>query len=448
MITQRLLRSLLVLIVAALWLEVFSASSSGASQAPLSTATSSHSAPPIPLSEIDLEPILNLPDYLPAGFSGAQVQDTLPEMFNELPEAENQIYQQFQRRGRPAGGVAVILYETKSKAEVAYALLRQGFGPSINELGITIKRKTISDVGNQAEAVTIRGTLFGTVLDSIGLAFIRCSAVVHIRLVGTTYLNEILPYLRRLDERLVVQVCSSEDSKVDKIDNGIFCNERSSSPDVAVRILHHITCGRIREAKMDIESSLKAQKKKPKFHAINGFLLCNSGILAHQRSFPFVPPSYDSGEEERRGAKYYDTAGNLFFETQRYPEALFSYLSSQQCFGRNSDHDMVRVRFQKLAHYNVNQLLLDLFSNTSETRIFLALLLRAEAMILKYLLYPPEGPVPTLDERLKYEVAFNYAIAKMKCDQSSRNEAINSLRKAAKIYDFTIVDEMNYNLIL
>lgn len=174
---------------------------------PVPTATPSPTPTPIPLSEIDLEPILILPGDLPAGFSGAQIRDVLPEMFATLPDSDNQIYQQFERNGRAAGGVAVMLYESSDDIDGAYSLLLEGFGEPSNEAGITVERQAVPDVGEQAETVTIEGTLLGVTLDSVDLAFIRCSAVVHIRLVGTALLAEASSYARRLDERLAGLVC-------------------------------------------------------------------------------------------------------------------------------------------------------------------------------------------------------------------------------------------------
>jgi len=128
-------------------------------------------------------------------------------MFATLPDSDNQLYQQFERNGRAAGGVAVMLYESSDDIDGAYSLLLEGFGEPSNEAGITVERQAVPDVGEQAETVTIEGTLLGVTLDSVDLAFIRCSAVVHIRLVGTAQLAEASSYARRLDERLAGLVC-------------------------------------------------------------------------------------------------------------------------------------------------------------------------------------------------------------------------------------------------
>lgn len=187
---RRLLQPMLGLTMAVLWLAACSAT-------PM----------PMPLSEVDLEPILILPGDLPAGLSGAQVRDSLPEMFDEPPEAENQIYQQFQREGKAAGGVAVTLYESNADLDAAYTLLLGGFGDSDIDSSVTVERKVVSDVGERAETVTLQGTILGIVFDSVDLAFVRCGAVVHTRMSGSANLIDIVSYARRLDERLTSLVC-------------------------------------------------------------------------------------------------------------------------------------------------------------------------------------------------------------------------------------------------
>lgn len=173
----------------------------------LAACSASATPTPIPLSQVNLEPILILPGDLPAGLSGAQVRDSLPEMFGNLPEASNQIYQQFQRQGEAAGGVAATLYESDSDRDVAYTLLLKGFGDTSSGSITKTERIAVSNVGERAEAVTLQGSMLGIVLDFADLAFVRCGAVVHIRFGGSADLTEIVSYARRLDERLTTLVC-------------------------------------------------------------------------------------------------------------------------------------------------------------------------------------------------------------------------------------------------
>jgi len=67
---------------------------------------------PIPLSELNLEDILIKPGDLPAGFSGGQIKDVLPGVFDKLnvPKADQFIFQQLVRNGDLTGGVVLLLF--------------------------------------------------------------------------------------------------------------------------------------------------------------------------------------------------------------------------------------------------------------------------------------------------------------------------------------------------
>lgn len=56
----------------------------------------------IPLSAIDLRPVLFQQGDLPASIEAGQVRDFAPEMFNGLPKAENTVYMQLSS-GQDAG---------------------------------------------------------------------------------------------------------------------------------------------------------------------------------------------------------------------------------------------------------------------------------------------------------------------------------------------------------
>jgi hypothetical protein len=147
---------------------------------------------PIPLSQVKLESLLVQKGDLPVGFTGAQVRDTAPGMFAGLPTADNTIYQQFARGGNPAGGIAVFLYADESSKRRAYDEILSGMGSDA---------KPIFDIGDQASMVIS--------LDFVAadLVFTRCKSVVHVRFGGTSNVDEIQSYARRLDTRLSKVVC-------------------------------------------------------------------------------------------------------------------------------------------------------------------------------------------------------------------------------------------------
>jgi hypothetical protein len=193
---------------------------------------------PVPLSGIDLEPILIQSGDLPAGYSGAQVRSVLPGMFDGLPETDNSVYQQFEKDGGPAGGIAIALYESLDDQVKAYQIILDGmltedsiealekeFGSS--PLGIAFSFP--DDVGEEAYAVGdyrkiddqdplwMQDLKRETANDSSEVLFRRCDAVVHIRFAGYGYLgtetsaasirDDAIAYAQRLDKRLIPLVC-------------------------------------------------------------------------------------------------------------------------------------------------------------------------------------------------------------------------------------------------
>ena len=149
-------------------------------------------APPATLSELKLEPILIQPGDLPSGVSGAQVRDTAPATFDAVPDAENTIYQQFEKNGDTIGGVTVFLYEDALMVENAYSAVFSGMD-TISE--------TISKLGDKASISHL------TVGPGHDLVFTRCSFVVHIRMTTNNPAVEIISYAKRLDRRLREAVC-------------------------------------------------------------------------------------------------------------------------------------------------------------------------------------------------------------------------------------------------
>jgi len=177
------------------------------------TPTDTPTATPIPLSELDLEPLLIQPGDLPAGFSGAQIKDVAPSMFDDLPAAENTIDQRFERGGDTAGGVTVFLYGSTSKIEEAYALLMSIEADYVALLTDDMNVQTVTGVGEQAIVSVVSLSMGGFTLESSDLDFVRCSAVVHIRMVGVADIDTIRAYAKRLDKRLEPVVCQSSIAK-------------------------------------------------------------------------------------------------------------------------------------------------------------------------------------------------------------------------------------------
>jgi len=157
--------------------------------APPATAVSAPTT--VALKDIDLEPLLIQAGDLPSGMSAAQVKDAAPPALNDYPQATKAIDQRFQRNGKTAGGVVVLLYEQQSDLDQAKGLAAKTSKYS----------EPLSDVGEQAKL------FLGTDLLPIrGVTFVRCQAVVDVSMSGVDT-REITAYAKRLDKRLQAAVC-------------------------------------------------------------------------------------------------------------------------------------------------------------------------------------------------------------------------------------------------
>ena len=152
----------------------------------------------VPLAEVDLAPLLVQPGNLPAGVTAAQVSTEPPEMFRDVPEPQQAIHQQFERRGTQQGGVTVLLYDAPEDGDVAYNVIAQGMPET---------RAYVPWVGAAAVGGHRRVNVLGVPIESVDVVFVRCHAVAHIRMPGTARVQDVRTYAKRLDARLQAQVC-------------------------------------------------------------------------------------------------------------------------------------------------------------------------------------------------------------------------------------------------
>ena len=165
---------------------------------PSPTATLAPTSTPLPLSGIDLESIIIEDGDLPAGFSGAQIRDVAPGMFRDLPLAQNTVYQQLEKNGETAGGIAIFLYDSQENVEEAYNLIVDG---------MTDDAELSNNVGEKATTLSMSMTALGITTKAAEIVFVRCGAVVHIRMTGTSDVDSVVAYAKRLDRRIEILVC-------------------------------------------------------------------------------------------------------------------------------------------------------------------------------------------------------------------------------------------------
>lgn len=146
----------------------------------------------VPLSAIDLRPVLFQQGDLPANIEAGQIRDFAPEMFNGLPKAENTVHMQLSSTQDGAGGVTVFLYADQSQRESAYEKIVAGMGSVF----------PVSDVGEKAQR-----NLSDFLAPGIDLVFMKCTAVTHIRLTTTDELAVAFSYAQQLEKRLSSLVC-------------------------------------------------------------------------------------------------------------------------------------------------------------------------------------------------------------------------------------------------
>jgi hypothetical protein len=143
--------------------------------------------------------LLIQPGDLPAGYDGAQVRDIAPEMFREIPKAANTIYQQFEKNDHVAGGVTVFLFDSQSDIEKALQIILDGMGST----------QDFSGIGEKAKLLSLSTAAQGVKIQIAELVFIRCNAVVHIRMANGVTESDITSYAKRLDNRLKTLVCGN-----------------------------------------------------------------------------------------------------------------------------------------------------------------------------------------------------------------------------------------------
>jgi hypothetical protein len=141
----------------------------------------------------DIEPLLVQPGDLSPSFSGGAITNSPPVMFKNVPSAQKEIFQPFEKDGRQQGGVAAFLYETDAEAENAYNIVIEAMSPIL----------PISDIGDEGLMSRLRGIPF------VDLAFRRCNIVIHIRSFDKDVSN-ITAYAKKLDDRLTPVVSKHE----------------------------------------------------------------------------------------------------------------------------------------------------------------------------------------------------------------------------------------------
>lgn len=170
---------------------------------PTATLEATATAEPtvVPLGEADLGPLLIVEGDLPDNLDGELVETGETFRFDreDVAPADNLVSQAFYdtEDERPAGGVAVYVYEDATAASQTYGEIvvdMTGLGGYFSEyLDNVGERAKLEDNGN----------------GNRHLAFLRCHAFVEV-FMATEREFDIVNYAQRLDERLTPVVCPAE----------------------------------------------------------------------------------------------------------------------------------------------------------------------------------------------------------------------------------------------
>jgi hypothetical protein len=155
------------------------------------TAAPQAAQPAIPLTEIDLAPLLIESGDLPADLSAGEVRTSVPSGLRAVPPPIKVIDQRFQRAGEAVGGVVVLLYQSSADVKAAYRL-------TVGEGKNSQEHAGLGDTGRiwLPKGLSPRTTV----------AFTRCHAYVDVTIAQGS-VDEVTAYARRLDQRLQPLVC-------------------------------------------------------------------------------------------------------------------------------------------------------------------------------------------------------------------------------------------------
>lgn len=151
----------------------------------------------VTLDKIAIEPALIQSGDLPSGLVGGQVKALVPVLFKGITPPDRVLTQSLENGGVALGNVTVLLYQDTKNRDAAYTQM-------LGDIAITPATGGTAQPGIGERSL---GGLFTNNLPGFAeIAFVRCHAVVHIRL-DTQDATDVTTYAKRLDTRLQTVVC-------------------------------------------------------------------------------------------------------------------------------------------------------------------------------------------------------------------------------------------------
>ncbi len=179
------------------------------------------------LGAIDLDALLTQDDLLPTGYAVlGRPSQRLPDTLRNVPEPVQVRAASLTLSGVSAGNIAVLLYPSIQERDVAETVLAQGrLGGGGNQVyefaeieapGFSPSPPLVAGVGERAlgqSAQSDTSNDFGGTTSIAKVVFMRCGAVVHIRLASTTTREDLQPaateIAQMLDQQLALLVCQA-----------------------------------------------------------------------------------------------------------------------------------------------------------------------------------------------------------------------------------------------
>ncbi|MGB7539308.1 MAG: hypothetical protein WBM17_12290 [Anaerolineales bacterium] len=154
---------------------------------------------PEQINGINLEQQLVRPGDLPEGFTAGNPGSTVPERFKDFPPAQYQVSVELTAGGSWAGNTTVFLYGNADDIEKAFNPEGKAYDESNALEGLGEKSSFLK--------LSIPYGTGGSTLDAANAFWIRCSAVVEIRLI-TSNDDDVKNYALALDQRITPYVCN------------------------------------------------------------------------------------------------------------------------------------------------------------------------------------------------------------------------------------------------
>ena len=73
--------------------------------------------------------------------------------------------------------------------------------------GMTDDAEVSNEVGEKATTLSMSMSALGRTTKTAEIVFVRCSAIVHVRMVGTSDVGSVIAYAKRLDRRIGLLIC-------------------------------------------------------------------------------------------------------------------------------------------------------------------------------------------------------------------------------------------------